>query len=758
MPVDGGESVGRPTMSATVKSICASIVARNGARDFSAAIWDEHEPVPAGLAGAAAAEVERLEPADAIGWLERVERARLADSRGFCADIVPVVLTYDLAWVSCPFWQQMCARWRVEATARSRGDIYALHLYEPGEKVPTLMIWDLAPVDRDGLAALAEDVGLGTDDPRVLPLYLRKRICGEEIPEGDLASKVLTQTGVARGLMRARVGRLAYDGKHGHRTLAQDYARTARAEEARTYEEYAARRACNRGGLVFVAARSAGRDLGRVIGIDEVSAHHAAALSHFVPEHFRTASAQELEAAAAAVVETDVDQLLRRWVLPWPCAFAGCFRFRGLRLRPGSVWAAEEIGLVGHARFAESDRVLGIEAPSAEASERGIRAAGYADRHEGGVFAFGHLMAADVLDTWVTDLELWCMSRVYEWDGVEALRGEIATKRRRPDDLAVLTSLTFYAEKQAEKQRLADMPAGPERDRYAARYVNKVKARFNALGYGIHAQDDYRPGFVVGRDGSWAVDAPVTPETFSERRPKAPRSWYVYGSRIAGWARVALVVAAELIYAEHGAAAALVAGDTDSLKYATALPFEELLAPLAPLHSAVADGIARITERARRLFPAAFCEAPDLGHFTPDGEYAHFYAAWQKAYVGETADGAIDITLAGVPRGSDGSLLAWLRTMTAVHGFGIVPRVLCFGATLAAGLSHVEAATYDAGGFPIIRQVDYNLADCTSAEVISSIRWQRAHGRDVPVDASAYAGWQDGRPILVADGDRIWTA
>ena len=50
------------------------------------------------------------------------------------------------------------------------------------------------------------------------------------------------------------------------------------------------------------------------------------------------------------------------------------------------------------------------------------------------------------------------------------------------------------------------------------------------------------------------------------------------------------------------------------------------------------------------------------------------------------------------------------------------------------------------------------LTEATSAETISTVAWQRARGRDVPYDPSAYAGWDHtGRPILVADGDRIWT-
>lgn len=768
----------------TGRSICGSFLARKGATGeivYDAAEWR------GGLDGCAGAEVREVTPEGFVDWLRGLPTLAAADAAvrgdGLDEELVTdymesrmarryatrrhyaaVVLTYDAAATTLPAWTEICRRWQVEVTAKSRGDIYVMSLTHPGDRAPEIVIWDVRPVDRHGLRALAAAAGCDEDEgPLVLPRFLMSTMGRTpELTEADLGGRVITQTGVARCIMRRRVGDLAYEGRRGRRTLAQDYARTARAEEARTYAQYATRRACNRGGLVFVAARDAGQILGRTISIDEVSAHHAAALGHYVPEHFRDATPAQLEAAARAVVGTTVEELLTepgRWAFPWPASFAGCFVLDGVRLRPDTVWARQEIGIEGHARFAARDAVLGIDAPTAEAAEAGLRAQGYRDEVDGGVFAYGHLMAADRLVVWATDLELWCLSRVYEWDRLTARCGEVAVKHRRPDDEAVLASLEFFDEKQQIKARLRAMPEGDERDRLEEHYVNAVKARFNALGYGLHAQDDYRPGFVVDADGEWHVGDAVTPATFKDRRPKAPRSWYVFGSRISGWARVALVIAAELVHDAFGDEARVVAGDTDSLKIRTDLPVEEVLRALEPLHAAVREGIVLVTERARRMFPDAFHDAPTLGRFEPDGEYAHFYAAWQKAYIGQRDDGTLDITLAGVPRSGEWTLAAWLRMMVDEHGLDIVRRVLCFGARLAAGLSHVETAAYAPGAFPRIEEVDYNMSDATSAETISTVAWQRARGRDVPYDPSAYAGWDHtGRPILVADGDRIWTA
>jgi hypothetical protein len=154
---------------------------------------------------------------------------------------------------------------------------------------------------------------------------------------------------MARAVVRAGVGALD---DHFDRSLRGFYAMDATQEAPRNFRSYATRKACARGGFTFAAARWAGQVLHDVRCFDETSAHHAQALGHWVPERFEEATPEALTAAAQVVAGTTVDDLLRRYHWPWPCCFHACIRFEGLRLRAGSVWEHDEVGLLSMTRIA----------------------------------------------------------------------------------------------------------------------------------------------------------------------------------------------------------------------------------------------------------------------------------------------------------------------------------------------------------------------------------------------------------------------
>ena len=177
----------------TCRSIVGTFLARKGAAGdivYNVAEWR------GGLAGCDDAEVREVTPEGFVDWLRGLPTLAAADAavRGddLGEELVPdfmeaslarryetrrhraaVVLTYDAAATTLPAWTEICRRWKVEVTAKSRGDIYVLALTRPGDRDPEIVIWDVRPVDRHGVRALAAAAGCDEDEgPLVLPRFL----------------------------------------------------------------------------------------------------------------------------------------------------------------------------------------------------------------------------------------------------------------------------------------------------------------------------------------------------------------------------------------------------------------------------------------------------------------------------------------------------------------------------------------------------------------------------------------------------------
>ena len=682
-----------------------------------------------------------------VAWLSSAAAGALSLAVDVDEREVAVVVGYDIMTDLQPIWSDLAREFEIVPIAKSPRDVYRLGLRRRTSrgKSPSLLIWDMRHMDARGVRAIGNGEGEGTGaeaEARALLSHVeRMRHEAPEVDPDDVGGRIMTSTGMAREIAARRVGDLTYRAARGDRSLAMDYARDASKEFPRDYRHYAMRKACSRGGLVFCAASEAMRVHGRTLSLDESSAHHAQAIGRYVPEAFEDWPRARLQAAFDQVCARTVEDVLGMPINPWPVAFNACVEFEGLRPRPGTVWDRQGIGLVSTARLAETEGVVADDDPAALAATRGIRLAGYRDRAEGVVAAFGKIMSARKLTTWITDIEAWCMSRVYAWDEARVVTGEATAKRTRPDDMCILTSMSFYADKMKAKAELARNRT----DELEEAYVGRVKARYNAIGYGVHARDELRPGWTIDEDGAWHMEEPVAPETYRERRPKRPRAWYTYGTRIAGWSRMQLVVAIELLDRNLGDAARILAGDTDSIKVETDLPGEDIVAALAPLHLATQGMIDRTTERARRLFPDEVRDMPGCGEFEVEagGVYQKYYNAWTKANVGMHEDGSIELTLAGVPRQGDYSLAAWLKIMVDAYGFDdIVPRAMSFDCILSPTVSQVARVDFDASGIAYIEGCPYTLASTLEAEHLASLRWMQAHGReDIIADPMRYATW-----------------
>lgn len=690
---------------------------------------------------------------------------------------VPVVLVYDGMYDLILSWGNLCSEFRLEPVARSSTDFFSITVRNKDGRInerPVAIIFDLKHVMPRGLTAMAEAVGMERDgtamqDCRIMRRYafqLRERHGLRDTEHGDLlGSKVTTLTGIARHEVDDEIGFLTYQRKRGRklepRSLREDYFIDAKVESAKTYEQYAMRRACMRGGFTFNAARESNVVQGRTVALDETSAHHAQVMARFVPEQFKPRSARWLQAAAERIVKTETSDVLKSYAMPFLVAMHAEVAFSGLRLKRDSVFSRQEIGLESTSRLAASEGVIGIDNESAVAAERSIREHGFKDRIEGDAeVAFAKVMSADKLTTWVTEIELWCMSRVYEWDRMEVIRGEAASKWKRPDDMAILTSMHFWRNKQAWKQRVEDEEDEEERRRLQAIYNGEVKPQFNAVGYGLHARDEYRPNWEIVEDGTWKLQDPISPENFDERKPAKPHAWFNYGSRISGGSRLHLIIAAELIFAKFGDEARIVAGDTDSLKIRTDLDEATILKALEPLHYATREAIERVTSRARELWPEDYDPMDGVGEFIAERTCSSFYTPAVKEYLQIFDDGSVELTCAGVPHVGEHSFAAWLKLMVEEYSESVLPRVFGYDVQLDPNVSQLSTIDYgdaDEDGFKLPSRVgmSYTLNCLDDPDNRGTVLYQRTHGRSIIVDNDAKCTWEPAGPVFYYSMGRL---
>ena len=623
--------------------------------------------------------------------------------------VVPVVAGYNLMFDLQTLMLELSREHRMRATAQSSTNAYVVDvLADEDARVPLLRLWDTFHLEMRGLAAMGETAGVpkltgGWDydkvrlpstpltdeeleyaayDVHIIPAYLRYLLeANSWMSAGDLASQVMTKTSIVRTYSKREIGRLSYETEAGRKvTLMSSFLQTCSAEFWRDYDEYALQRACFRGGFTFTAANCASQVVRRVWSLDETSAHHFLINGRRIPVGFKTASKRALQAACDEIVATSRDSVLARYDEPWIYGLHARVRFRNLRLRSGSGFERWGIALVPQGKFAlnEPARTLDSvpDSPRNEAADADIRASGYRDAAVSPTFAYSKLMAADVCELHVSEVELWAISRVYEWDEMEALAGELSVSWQLPPDYVTLQSNVLFAQKQGMKRLLRDYREGvpyegdidpriPEavraececgiasRDFLESYYQSTVKGMFNGI-YGVQSQNVMRPDYKV-EDGNLEIDdeTRVTRETFEARVPKRKKVLYTYGLRIVGGSRLQLVLAIELLWEAFADRVRVVGGDTDSLKVSCDddVSADDLTAALGPLHAATRAALDRTQRRVRDCFPDYVADLSGVGEFEVENldPYPLHVELWNKARV--TWDGKhAHVTCAGLSR------------------------------------------------------------------------------------------------------------
>lgn len=634
-------------------------------------------------------------------------------------EFVPVVCAYNLGFDLQSVIYELSQKYTIRALARSSTHIYTLDLVdEDGNAV--LRFWDVFHLETGGLAQMGriasfpkalgewdyslirtpetpltdEEIDYATRDVQIIPAYLRYLLDTEQVKDrDDFGFRVITKTSLVRQMARNEIGRYRVKLASGDSaSLLHLFNKRCKSELPYSYNCYALRKACFRGGFTFTAARTASTIQRRVQSWDVTSMHHMYLNGRRVGIEYRPADLDTLEYAVRVVLSKSVKDVLRNYERPFIHFFHAAIKFTNIRPKAGTVFERQGIHLLAAGKFDLKDtEALDFETDMRSlAAENDVRAAGFRDTAIGAEFAFGKLVSAESAVIHLSEVELWNVGQVYEWDSLEVITGELTIKSTLPPDYVSMQSNVLYQQKDAAKhinntykqgtpypeeipdtipEGLAELlKAGTmDADLFDSWYNSSVKGSYNGI-YGTQAQNQLQPDFLV-EDGEFTIDPDtrVTPNNFAERLPKKSTVFYTYGLRIVGGSRMHLIIAMLLLDYTFGDGIDVLGGDTDSLKIRVdpEISKEDILDALAPLHEACDRALDICQQRNRRLYENA-ADFADLGHFDFEGEVPVHYEAWNKARAYFDVQGKAHITCAGLMRpAGEYHIENWMDDMVA---------------------------------------------------------------------------------------------
>ena len=623
---------------------------------------------------------------------------------GELTDQIPIICAYNLMFDLQPLMESLNEKYEIHANAQSSTNVYTLDLFSDGKHV--LRFWDTYHLEMRGLQAMGKTCGIEkadgdwdyslirnqqttlTDkelfyagrDVQVIPAYFRYLLHANEwMSQNDLGFRVLTKTSIVRQMARHEIERLSVPKKNGKKLeLGWAFMQMCKKELPKSYPIYALRKACFRGGFTFTSARYALTLQKNVVSADVTSMHHTFINGRYVPQDFKLTYPDDLEACFEDVLSTDLDYILKHYAKPFSYAFHARVKITNIRLRKGSCFERWGIALESTSKFKKAispGSEIGYD-PANVAQENDVRGRGWYDQFEEATFAFGKLYKAKTVILHLNEIELWTLSRVYEWDKLEALFGESTCKFKIPPDFVTLQSNKLFEQKSAAKFILFHYKKGepykydtkfmPDGIALALRdgtlepqffeqwYSSTVKGEFNGI-YGTQAQDVFKPSYKC-EDGILLVDETTitTEENYRDRMPKQTKVLYTYGMRIVGGSRMHMVIAMELLDNYFGKKIRVLGGDTDSMKISCnkGVSDDDLEKALEPIATASTKAINQCMERVRTTFPDLASNLTGIGGFEIENRNKHYplhYEMWNKARI--SFDGKhTHITCAGLPR------------------------------------------------------------------------------------------------------------
>lgn len=643
---------------------------------------------------------------------EYVEKLREYIAYGEVTGSVPIVCAYNAMFDLQPLMQTLSQLYLIVANAQSSTNIYTLDLLDKADERPLLRFWDTFHLETGGLKAMGETCGIAkatgdwdyslirtpetelTDlelyyakrDVQVIPAYLRYLLHANEwMKQSDLGSRVLTKTSIVRQMAKHNIAPIKVTKSNGKKlTLAKAFNQQCLAQLPKTFAQYALRKGCFRGGFTFTSAAFANTIQRNVASLDVTSMHHTFINGRYIPLDFQITPPSTLQAMCEEVIATTRGQVLAEYHKPFRCAFHARVRFTNVRIREGSCFDAWGIGLLSTAKFKREIATgsgIGNDPRNVE-QENAVRELGYHDTYTKAIFALGKLYAAEEATVHVSELELWCMSRVYEWDSMKVIGGESTIKWKIPTDYVTLQSNILFETKNDVKfinnhytqgtpypYRIpSTIPEGIAEELrqgtcseqfLEAWYVYTVKGGFNGI-YGTQAQDVYKPSYTC-EEGELMIDQSTVTrsDNWEEKQPKSCKVLYTYGLRIVGGSRMHLVIALELMFDALGEHVRATGGDTDSIKVScddcvTDQMLADSLEPIAKASKAAIDACMR---RMRQQHPDMASNLTGIGSFdietadkaTKSTRYEFHMEAWNKARV-SYVNGHSHITCAGLSR------------------------------------------------------------------------------------------------------------
>lgn len=622
--------------------------------------------------------------------------------------VIPIICAYNLMFDMQTLMYELNERYDMVTNAQSSTNVYTLDLVEENETV--LRFWDTYHLEMRGLAAMGETCGLekakgdwdyslirtsetplteeekfyATRDVQVIPAYLRYLLNANEwLRQEDLGYKVLTKTSLVRQMAQKQIGKIKINKSNNKQiSLLRAFENMCRRQLPRNYDSYAIRKACFRGGFTFTSAKYANEVVENVVSMDVTSMHHAFINGRYVPVDFDFDSHDILQKCIENILSKNVADVLENYDRPFVCAFHMEIYFENIRLKKGSCFDKWKIGLIPMGKF----RIVIPKEADYGCNERDrlgeeiLRRKGYHDKCINPTFAFGKLYEADSCVLFLTELELWCISQVYEWDYIEGIKGESTVKFNKPPDYVTLQSNMLFEMKNDAKiinknykqgtPYELDIPNtipigiamqlrnGVCDDGFFESYYNStVKGMFNGI-YGTMAQDVFKPKYSVS-DGELFVDidTTTTESNYIDKIPKNCKVLYTYGMRIVGGSRMHLVIAMQLLYKKFGRKISITGGDTDSLKIRVDkdVTNEQLLEALKPLHDATEKAIDFTMQRVRELYPDIASNLNHIGKFEIEDcggyeRWKYHFEAWNKARISISEENKVHVTCAGLSR------------------------------------------------------------------------------------------------------------
>lgn len=622
-------------------------------------------------------------------------------------DHVPVIVCHNLSFDMWPLADWLNSH-SVRVLAKSRQKPITFTILDDSGNA-RLVLWDTLVFSQQSLSQMGRDCGylkaVGDWDYSLIrtpetPLteselnYARRDIYAllawlawflkrnPDIDPNKLGLNVVTKTGVVRERIKRRYDQIK---GAGHKYNAGRYWHyLTKREQPKTDDELFAMHACTRGGFTFIASNRASIpyecDTGRhVYGYDAVSMHPSQMVAHRYPVRFESASPEILDIDFRIIVKTPLDYVLSAFAKPFPVAFNACFRFSNLRLKHGSVFEREGIATLASARFSRGRYELNEDNEQGQRFDDHMASQGYKDEAVNPVFAFGKLERADSCDLWLTEIEAWILSRVYDYDSVSAICGYETGRFERPADIVSLSVMGFYKAKNVYKRARAEykqyghispktandlssvniapviirgMLDGALTDEDIDNGYQAVKADLNSL-FGIQATNEYRQSTELTSNGiDYIGDMGIC------NAPKNPKALYQFGQRIVAWSRLAQVLVIELAEPHI---IGVINGDTDSVKFlmddANCTALDNALTRYAQaLDSAKHENMSRV----RLSYARYYDDLTGIGHYECEFVSSAFCAAWNKAYCTFDVDPRdnkrhFHFTIAGIParRGLD---------------------------------------------------------------------------------------------------------